>query len=741
MSIPRVFPSRKTVVTASVMFHIENKTKKGAIKSTDLQHIILKLIQNETCVKVIDHDLRSKASKHGLLSVQAAPCTRVIVERRDEPPSDPTWRMLTTCPDETDHQPVTKRDLGPMKKGRVISTDEMRKNIALSFQRSREFGIDPILRNTRQKMLSPAELAEKRRENAELLDVLLPQFEEFYNFLSPNDFVISATDSDGYILHIEGGRNLIESAAQRNCIPGYRWTEQDVGTTAIALSLTLGSPIQLIGDEHYCKQAHGLTSSTAPVFGKEKKLIGVIAVSGNSEKAHPHTLYMVTTAARAAEQQLRVLRRNKELALNVRFLDQVISTSRTGLIIINSEKHIWRVNQRGCEILKKDSLAGQPISALKGLTIDLDDVEARPEAWINKERRLKIKNQTITLIHTVQLVMSPEGERLGAVISFSEVKEIYKLVDTIAGTRAHFTFESLVGSYRPFVEAVNMAKRAATSGTTVLLQGDTGTGKELFAQAIHNLSDRNQNAFIPINCGAIPSNLLESELFGYVEGTFTGASKGGKPGKFELANTGTLLLDEIGDMPHKMQVKLLRVLQTGEVYRIGATRPVKINTRIIASTHVNLLKAIREGRFREDLYYRLNVFPIAIPPLHERGRADILALAALFLAENTEKPPALSQDACDTLAAYQWPGNVRELENCMQRALHLCEGTQLETEHLSLSSETTDKIRQAGTLQEMNRKMIMDTLVATSHNMAQTAKRLGISRATLYRKLKQYATQ
>ncbi|MCP4119543.1 MAG: GAF domain-containing protein [Desulfobacteraceae bacterium] len=623
-----------------------------------------------------------------------------------------------------------------MKKGKIISAAKMRRNIELSFQRSREYGIDPVRRNKSQNILSPAELAERRRNNSELLDVLLPQFEELYKLLSPSEFFVAATDADGYILQIKATRSMIEKSAKRNCIPGYRWMEKDVGTSAISLALKLQSPIQLIDDEHYCKQAHGLTSSTAPVFGKDKKLIGVIAVCGSSEKAHPHTLYMVTTAARAAEQQLRVLRRNKELALNIRFLDQVISSTRTGLIIINSEKHIWRVNRRGAEILKMDDLVGQPLSALKGLKIDLDDVQAHPEAWVNKESRLKIKKRTITFIYTVQIVMCPEGGPMGAVISFDEVKEIYKLADTIAGTRAHFTFESLAGSSRAFMEAICFAKRAASSNTTVLLQGETGTGKELFAQAIHNLSNQSQNAFIPINCGAIPANLLESELFGYVEGTFTGASKGGKPGKFELANTGTILLDEIGDMPHKMQVKLLRVLQTGEVYRIGANKPVKVNTRIIASTHVNLIQAIREGRFREDLYYRLNVFPIVIPPLKDRGRTDILALAELFLSENAANPPELTHEACETLCSYHWPGNVRELENCIQRALHLCEGRQLDREHLSLSSGHVDKARQAGTLEEMNRKMIMETLAQTNHNMARTAKILGISRATLYRKLK-----
>ncbi len=625
-----------------------------------------------------------------------------------------------------------------MEKGQLISTREMQQIIQRSFLRSKTYGIDPVLRNTNQKMLSPAELSHRRRDNSELLDVLLPQFEEFYNLLSHNDFFIAAADADGYILHIKGSDDLVEQSAKRNCMPGYRWTEQDVGTSAISLTLKLKIPIQLIKDEHYCRQAHGWTSSTAPIFGKDKKLIGVIAVSGAWEKAHPHTLYMVTTAARAAEQQLRVLRRNRELESNLNFLDQVITSSGSGLIIINSEKHIWQVNRRGTEILKQKDLEGRPLSTLKGLTIDLDDVQAHPDAWKNKEGRLKIKDQIVNFIHTVRLVMARDGERLGAVISFEEVKNVYKLADTIAGTRAHFTFDSLTGAAPPFLDAVKLAKRAAASDSTVLLQGETGTGKELFAQAIHNRSDRSQNPFIPINCGAIPANLLESELFGYVAGTFTGASKGGKPGKFELASSGTILLDEIGDMPHRMQVKLLRVLQTEEVYRIGADRPIKINTRIIAATHVNLPLAIREGRFREDLYYRLNVFPIPIPPLKDRGREDILALAALFLSENAVNPPGLTPEARETLAGYHWPGNVRELENCMQRALHLCEGDTLGPGHLGLTQVPVEQRLKTGTLEERVGKIISETLSQTQNNMSRTAKILGISRATLYRKVNKH---
>ncbi len=633
-----------------------------------------------------------------------------------------------------------KKETPPeIKEGQIISPEAMKREIALSCQRSQEYGIDHVRRNKRQKMLSPAELSERRWQNKKLLDILRPQFEEFYKLLFPNDFIIAAVDSDGYILHIRGKEELIEDSAARNCVPGYRWTEKDVGTTAISLTHKLKIPIQLVDDEHYCRQAHGQTSSTAPIFGKDKKLIGIIAVFGSSEQAHAHTLYMVTTAARAAEQQLRVLRRNRELAANLNFLDQTISFFRIGLIIINSEKHIWRVNRAGAQILKRDDLENSPLSEIQGLNVDLDQVEKSPESWINKEVRIKVKSNHISLIHTIQLVTSEKGERLGAVITFNEVKDIYKLAQNIAGTRAHFTFDSIVGSSPALIAAVKLARGAASSDSTVLLQGETGTGKELFAQSIHNQSSRCNNPFIPINCGAIPSNLLESELFGYVDGTFTGAAKGGKPGKFELANTGTILLDEIGDMPHPMQVKLLRVLETGEVYRIGADKPVKVDTRIIAATHVNLPAAIRDGRFREDLFYRLNVFPIQIPPLKERGRDDILILVSLFLNEGATPPPALSPEAQNLLVSYHWPGNVRELENCIQRALHLCDGKTIEVKHLGMSHVVPEVSPQPdGTLDEVVRKAIEDTLKKTNNSRVHAAKLLGISRATLYRKMDKY---
>jgi transcriptional regulator with PAS, ATPase and Fis domain len=285
---------------------------------------------------------------------------------------------------------------------------------------------------------------------------------------------------------------------------------------------------------------------------------------------------------------------------------------------------------------------------------------------------------------------------------------------------------------------MDLARRAAAMESIILLQGETGTGTELFAQAIHNGGMRRNHPFVPINCGAIPGELLESELFGYVDGAFTGAVRGGKPGKFEWANGGTILLDEIGDMPHDMQVKLLRVLQTKEVYRIGARKPVQVDTRIITSTHVDLEWAVREGRFRQDLFYRINVFPIIIPPLRDRGEQDILELTRFFLGRRPV-PPALTSSVEKALTGYSWPGNVRELENAIQRAEHLCDGTELRAQDLGLSDARNMPYQwRPGTLAEKERETIRCTLEATGANMAASAKILGISRATLYRKFREY---
>lgn len=625
-----------------------------------------------------------------------------------------------------------------MRKGRILTNAQMKREIRESHIRSEQYGISREERSPDQKKLSLATLEERKASNKILLDIVLRYIDEFYDLLSPEKFVIGLVDKEGYILHFAGDDKLKVEFAQGNCSPGYCWTEKNVGTTAISLCLKKQVSIQLNDKDHYCKRAHGFTSCAAPIFGQEGALQGVLVVSGSHSLVHPHTLVMVTSAARSIEKQMLLMQQNKEMSFYTGFLNSVVESAETGLLALDQELRIWRINRKGNEILRQKNLEGRPVSVLKGLDLNLDHIYTDPSAWKDKECHIRHRNKHIPIIYSAQPIVSSSNELLGAVLVFEEVENIWKLARRISGPRAYFTFDHLIGNAPVFLDALALGKRAAQSNSTILLLGETGTGKELFAQAIHNAGVGKDQPFIPINCGAIPGELMESELFGYVDGAFTGALKGGRAGKFELADNGTILLDEIGDMPHDMQVKLLRVLQTGEVQRIGSDKLLKLNTRIIASTHVNLTKAIQENKFRQDLYYRLNILSITIPPLRERGPEDILALARYFI-NKASRSCRLTSGAKKALTAYDWPGNARELGNTIQRALHICDTGLLEEKHLGLPlKKTFPQFPQAGSLRRMEQKMIAAALEETCFNMAATAKKLGISRATLYRKVKDY---
>lgn len=294
-------------------------------------------------------------------------------------------------------------------------------------------------------------------------------------------------------------------------------------------------------------------------------------------------------------------------------------------------------------------------------------------------------------------------------------------------------------------ELVSLARKVAVSDASVFIQGESGTGKELIARYIHRNSPRRNGPFVAINCAAIPENLLESELFGYEKGAFTGATRQ-KPGKFELAKGGTILLDEVTEMPLHLQAKLLRVLQEREVERLGGTRPIPLNVRVIATTNVLVEEKVREGSFRKDLYYRLNVMPIRIPPLRERVD-DIIPIAEHVLLEiskmENSPPKKLSSEAKDKLKKYPWPGNVRELENVIQRAHILAPSRDILPQHIIFDQMVDETEKKEDTLSvmpiyEMEKKLIFKALQATNGNRTKAAEILGITVRTLRNKLKEY---
>ncbi|MPQ44463.1 AAA family ATPase [Clostridium tarantellae] len=356
-----------------------------------------------------------------------------------------------------------------------------------------------------------------------------------------------------------------------------------------------------------------------------------------------------------------------------------------------------------------------------------------------------------------------EGDRVnGFIILLKDLTHILTTVDKYSKSTALYTFDDIIGESKEIKEVIAQCKIIANSPSTILITGESGCGKELLAQSIHNYSDLKFGPFIALNCGAIPKNLIESELFGYEEGTFTGATKGGRAGKFELADGGTIFLDEIGEMPIEMQVTLLRVIQEGVVTRIGGKTPIPVNVRIITATNKDLKEEVKKGNFRNDLFYRLNVIPIKLPPLRDRI-GDVPVLINYFLkvkSQKLNKPiPTISQSLYKKMISYCWPGNIRELENCIENIVNLNGITTYELNLEECHCLTRDNLGNiiehdevwhgeknvcltcndsVRPLLVVEQEEIKKALKFYNGNMSKVATVLGISRNALYNKIKRY---
>lgn len=454
----------------------------------------------------------------------------------------------------------------------------------------------------------------------------------------------------------------------------------------------------------------------------------------------------------------------------IEILDGIMENPYIGIIIIDTLGNVNIVNKTYLEILdrKKEEVLNKPI-------LEFTPHSRLPEVLRTGDVHLADHwpvNGHDTIVFRTPLYK--EGKLIGAmgqslVLGAAGVKilskklkdlerelTVYKeVVSSIYSSK--YCFDNIIGEDEKLRNVKSIAQRASNTGSTVLIIGESGTGKELFANAIHRASPRTNHPFVRVNCAALPDSLLESELFGYEEGAFTGARKGGKPGKFEMANHGTIFLDEIGDMPQAMQAKLLIVLQEREVERVGGTKPIRVDVQVIAATNRNLEDMMKKGKFREDLYYRLNVVTLNIPSLRERPQ-DIYLLINYLLPKLSQRLHTrvenVSPEALQLLSSYDWPGNVRELENLLERAINLADLNQdscLCPEYFPTLSrliaqpkpsiepvgmESFDNLGDAvGKIEE---ETIRRVLVKTHNNKAQTAKILGLNKSVLYRKLRKY---
>lgn len=610
--------------------------------------------------------------------------------------------------------------------------------IASSHKRSKKYNIDPNLTKAPESTRLTAKELEERIENQKTFyTVAKEQIDKLYTLLQGTGFCMALADKDGYVLYIIGDADLVEHFKNRNCIPSYRWTEKDMGTCAIGLTLEDKKPIYIPGNEMYATLAQNISNSGAPVFDIDGSLLGVISLSGYTEKMHIHTLGLVCQAAEAVTSHLKEQRHSKELAIKNKYMSALLEAGTKGIVTVDPKGRIVQTNQKARCIFELDkNCIGKPFSSLTKTNFNFEQVLHKGKRFLAREISTNKGNVFLALAP----VIMKNDEIVGAILTITEKKEMMQLAMEMTGAKAHFTFDAIVGTSPKLLEALEIAKIAAKNTASLLIYGETGTGKELFAQAIHNAGDRSDRPFVALNCGAIPSELLESELFGYEEGAFTGAQKGGRPGKLELADTGTLFLDEIGDMPFNMQVKLLRALQTGEIRRVGGIRTIPIDIRIISATNKDLKKEIEKECFRPDLFYRITTLSILIPPLRER-RDDIPLLVDYFFKRfgSLDTRKCLAPNIYNLIVNYSWPGNVRQLESAIERAIHLADGKTIKAEHFGIEKNNADgtAVRNL-TLDEMEKTIISESLQKHRGNMSSCAKSLGISRPTLYRKLEKY---
>ncbi len=446
----------------------------------------------------------------------------------------------------------------------------------------------------------------------------------------------------------------------------------------------------------------------------------------------------------------KLLEENKteEIKLLASELEIVLNSVDKGIIAVNEEGTILRCNENALQLFngRKEELIGKSIHALIGdfnvTAMIREDKRVRNREFLYKKRVYQLRG-----VFDANPI-SIDNDNVGMVFIISRLTDLLNAINAITTATIVTSFEEIIGESEILREVKERAAKASCSKSTVLIQGESGTGKELFARAIHYNSDRAKGPFIPINCAAIPEQLLESELFGYEEGAFTGARRGGREGKFLLATGGTIFLDEIGDMPLHLQGKLLRVLQEQMIEKIGGKDLIPIDIRIIAATNKELDRSVQEGEFREDLFYRLNVIPLNIPPLRQR-REDIAPLVKHMLEKCNRKLQKsiveIDPDVMALFMKYTWPGNVRELENTIEYAVNMSNSSNINKACLpkritGSRSQGEPKTFEAITpVKELERREIQRALaVYKDDNITAAAHALGISRATLYRKIKEY---
>lgn len=625
-----------------------------------------------------------------------------------------------------------------MAKRRFFEEDEdPRKNpdicpeVAESWIRSKNYGVNPFDIKS-QKAPDENVIKKAFHDNKLLIQTAVPFIKKFMPFLTISDYILGLTDRYGTVLYNAGNENAFKYINQRKrSIKFLSAGEEFIGTNANILSIIHKIPVQLIGPNNYLVIHEHHIASAAPILNSNGEVIGSLSVMqdygdlNNSQKIYAHTLGWVTSMAEAITKQYEIQRKTLQLETAYKTLEKSLSVAEQGFVTLDGNGMITHISKKAMEMLGITDTHAINQHYTKYFGVDASIRDALLNGYNVHDLELSVgydshdKKYLISIDHIWD---DKKVSRQGAVIYMTKVSRMDKIIAKRGGTKAYFAFDDIIGESEEIRRAISFAKQVALTNTNILLIGESGTGKELFAQAIHN-SYCPDGPFVAVNCASMPRNLIESELFGYEGGAFTGADRKGRPGKFELANGGTLFLDEIGDMPIELQPVLLRVLEERQVMRIGGTKYIPVNVRIIAATNKDLLELIRKRQFREDLYYRLAVLKIEIPPLRQRGN-DALILAKYFVETTCQKigkkPPEIGADARKVISTYHWPGNIRQLENAIVHAVYMCNGKTITANDLPLEiiceEKSPENRRELLSIAELEKDAIIKAMRLTKKN-------------------------
>ncbi|VVN79793.1 Acetoin dehydrogenase operon transcriptional activator AcoR [Pseudomonas fluorescens] len=602
-----------------------------------------------------------------------------------------------------------------------------------SWRRCLDKRVNPTLRHAPEPV-TQAQLETIRGGHAHLLDVSAMAMVVANQFLAQTGTIIVLADSSGMIIETGGDPHTLRSAEHIHLLPGSPWGEDVCGTNAIGTALLLKGPVQVHAAEHFCEGIKQWTCSATVIRDPaDGHILGVLNVSGESKTYNRHTLALAVSVADRIELALT----NQNTANRYRLLDASVDQWREG------GEGVMLFDANG--FLVKANAQAHGAMAARGVDLSSTSTCRLPSLCLDDDGRLTGVLPQWLAEDWLQPVRA-RGLRLGTLVRIPGKSPV---LPTIVHSVRHQAFETqrgfdrIIGESPALLESLNRARQLASSHVSVLLHGETGVGKEAFAQGIHYSGVSKDGPFVSINCGSLSKDLLSSELFGYADGAFTGARRGGMKGKIEAADRGTLFLDEIGEMPMDLQSYLLRVLEEGEIYRLGETEPRKVNFRLVAATNRDLREDVADQRFRSDLFYRIAVTSVTIPPLRER-KEDIPRLVEHLLISRAQRHrvavPKVEDDLLAHLVAYSWPGNVRELRNAIEGML-LMGGSTLSLSDLPSYIPKVDVVQSdklVGSLKENECQLISVAIERCRGNLTQVAKELGIAKSTLYLRIKRY---